>query len=119
MGDSVNIERAMKMGARLDGHMVQGHVDQIALCDSITEENGSWYFKFSYKSSENITIEKGSIAINGVSLTVVDSKKESFSVAIIPYTWDNTNLKNVKIGDTVNLEFDILGKYIAKILSKS
>ena len=119
VGDSVNIERAMKMGARLDGHMVQGHVDQIAVCESITEENGSWYFKFSYKGSENITIEKGSIAINGVSLTVVDSKKESFSVAIIPYTYDHTNFKFLKIGDCVNIEFDMIGKYISKIISSS
>ena len=119
VGDSVNIERAMKMGARLDGHMVQGHVDQIAECDSITEENGSWYFKFSYKGSENITIEKGSIAINGVSLTVVDSKKESFSVAIIPYTYEHTNFKFLKIGDCVNIEFDMIGKYISKIISSS
>ena len=119
VGDSVNIERAMKMGARLDGHMVQGHVDQIAVCDNITEENGSWYFKFSYKGSENITIEKGSIAINGVSLTVVDSKKESFSVAIIPYTYEHTNFKFLKIGDYVNIEFDMIGKYISKIISSS
>jgi riboflavin synthase len=119
VGDSVNIERAMKMGARLDGHMVQGHVDQIAVCDSITEENGSWYFKFSYNGSENITIEKGSIAINGVSLTVVDSKKESFSVAIIPYTYEHTNFKFLKIGDSVNIEFDMIGKYISKIISSS
>ena len=119
VGGSVNIERAMKMGARLDGHMVQGHVDQIAICDSITEENGSWYFNFSYKGSENITIEKGSIAINGVSLTVVDSKKESFSVAIIPYTYEHTNFKFLKIGDSVNIEFDMIGKYISKIISSS
>ena len=119
VGDSINIERAMKMGARLDGHMVQGHVDQIALCDNITEENGSWYFKFTYEGSENITIEKGSIAINGVSLTVVDSKKESFSVAIIPYTYEHTNFKFLKIGDCVNIEFDMIGKYISKIISSS
>ena len=119
VGDSVNIERAMKMGARLDGHMVQGHVDQIATCNSIIEQNGSWYFKFSYKGSENITIEKGSIAINGVSLTVVDSKKESFSVAIIPYTYEHTNFKFLKIGDCVNIEFDTIGKYITKIISSS
>lgn len=119
VGDSVNIERAMKMGARLDGHMVQGHVDQIAVCERIIEENGSWYFEFSYKGSENITIEKGSIAINGVSLTVVDSKKESFSVAIIPYTYEHTNFKFLKIGDSVNIEFDMIGKYISKIISSS
>ncbi len=119
VGDFVNIERAMKMGDRLDGHMVQGHVDQIATCNSIIEQNGSWYFKFSYKGSENITIEKGSIAINGVSLTVVDSKKESFSVAIIPYTYEHTNFKFLKIGDCVNIEFDMIGKYITKIISSS
>ena len=109
----------MKLGDRLDGHMVQGHVDQIAVCERIIEENGSWYFKFSYKDSENITIEKGSIAINGVSLTVVDSKKESFSVAIIPYTYEHTNFKFLKIGDSVNIEFDMIGKYISKIISSS
>jgi len=119
VGDLINIERAMKMGARLDGHMVQGHVDQVARCNSIIEENGSWYFKFSYEDGENITIEKGSIAINGVSLTVVDSEKDSFSVAIIPYTYEHTNFKFLKTGDYVNIEFDMIGKYISKIISSS
>ena len=118
-GDHVNIERSMILNARIDGHIVQGHVDQIAVCSNIIEKGGSYEMTFEYEDSENVTVEKGSICINGISLTVFNSKENNFSVAIIPYTWDNTNLKNVKIGDTVNLEFDILGKYIAKILSKS
>ena len=115
-GDLVNIERAMKLGDRLDGHMVQGHVDQTATCKKISEENGSWYFDFEYKKSENITIEKGSVTINGVSLTVVDSGQNTFSVAIIPYTYNHTNFKKIKIGDLVNIEFDMIGKYISKII---
>ena len=118
-GDHVNIERSMILNARIDGHIVQGHVDQTAVCSNIIEKGGSYEMTFEYEDSENVTVEKGSICINGISLTVFNSKENNFSVAIIPYTWDNTNLKNVKIGDTVNLEFDILGKYIAKILSKS
>lgn len=118
-GDQVNIERSMILNARIDGHIVQGHVDQTAVCRNIIEKGGSYEMTFEYEDSENVTVEKGSICINGISLTVFNSKENNFSVAIIPYTWDNTNLKNVKIGDTVNLEFDILGKYIAKILSKS
>ena len=118
-GDQVNIERSMILNARIDGHIVQGHVDQTAVCSNIIEKGGSYEMTFEYEDSENVTVEKGSICINGISLTVFNSKENNFSVAIIPYTWDNTNLKNVKIGDTVNLEFDILGKYIAKILSKS
>ena len=118
-GDQVNIERSMILNARIDGHIVQGHVDQTAVCINIIEKGGSYEMTFEYEDSENVTVEKGSICINGISLTVFNSKENNFSVAIIPYTWDNTNLKNVKIGDTVNLEFDILGKYIAKILSKS
>ena len=118
-GDHVNIERSMILNARIDGHIVQGHVDQTAVCRNIIEKGGSYEMTFEYEDSENVTVEKGSICINGISLTVFNSKENNFSVAIIPYTWDNTNLKNVKIGDTVNLEFDILGKYIAKILSKS
>ena len=109
----------MILNARIDGHIVQGHVDQTAVCRNIIEKGGSYEMTFEYEDSENVTVEKGSICINGISLTVFNSKENNFSVAIIPYTWDNTNLKNVKIGDTVNLEFDILGKYIAKILSKS
>ena len=116
IGDIINIERAMKLGDRLDGHMVQGHVDQTAKCTKISEENGSWYFYFEYQKSNNLTIEKGSISINGVSLTIVESMKNGFSVAIIPYTFENTNFKNIKIGDLVNIEFDMIGKYIHKII---
>ena len=116
VGDLINIERAMKLGDRLDGHMVQGHVDQTAVCTKISEENGSWYFDFKYEKSENLTIEKGSIAINGVSLTVVNSSINGFSVAIIPYTYNYTNFKNLKPGDLVNIEFDLVGKYISKII---
>lgn len=116
VGDLINIERAMKLGDRLDGHMVQGHVDQTAVCTKISEENGSWYFDFKYEKSENLTIEKGSIAINGVSLTVVNSSINSFSVAIIPYTYNYTNFKTLKPGDLVNIEFDMVGKYISKII---
>ena len=116
IGDTINIERAMKLGDRLDGHMVQGHVDQTATCTKISEENGSWYFYFEYQKSSNLTIEKGSISINGVSLTIVESMDNGFSVAIIPYTYDNTNFKNIKVGDLVNIEFDMIGKYIHKII---
>jgi riboflavin synthase len=116
--DFVNIERAMKLGDRLDGHMVQGHVDQIATCVDVLEENGSWRYTFEYdKDLNNITIEKGSITVNGVSLTVVDSKLNRFSVAIIPYTYNHTNFKTLKINDTVNLEFDVVGKYLTKLHS--
>ncbi|MDN3491501.1 riboflavin synthase [Winogradskyella bathintestinalis] len=112
----VNIERAMKLGDRLDGHIVQGHVDQIAKCIAISEDNGSWIYTFEYDSAlNNITIEKGSITVNGVSLTVVNSQLNSFSVAIIPYTYNNTTFKNLKIGDTVNLEFDVIGKYVKRL----
>lgn len=117
VGDLINIERAMKLGDRLDGHMVQGHVDQTAVCTKISEENGSWYFDFKYEKSENLTIEKGSIAINGVSLTVVNSSINTFSVAIIPYTYNYTNFKNLKPGNLVNIEFDMVGKYISKIIN--
>ena len=116
IGDIINIERAMKLGDRLDGHMVQGHVDQTATCTKISEENGSWYFYFEYQKSNNLTIEKGSISINGVSLTIVESMDNRFSVAIIPYTYENTNFKNIKVGDLVNIEFDMIGKYIQKII---
>jgi len=112
----INIERAMKLGDRLDGHIVQGHVDQIATCTTIKEENGSWVFTFEYdKSLNNITIEKGSITVNGVSLTVVNSQLNSFSVAIIPYTFSHTTFKALKIGDTINLEFDVIGKYVKRL----
>lgn len=118
INDIVNLERAMKLGDRLDGHIVQGHVDQIGICKSITETEGSWLFTFDYdRTYKNITIEKGSITVNGVSLTVVNSKETEFSVAIIPYTYDNTNFKNFKIGTKINLEFDVIGKYVAKLHS--
>ncbi|ESU24371.1 ribE protein [Flavobacterium enshiense DK69] len=116
VGDSVNIERAMKLGDRLDGHIVQGHVDQTGICKNIENAGGSIYFTFEYDSSKNnITIEKGSITINGVSLTVVNSKKNEFSVAIIPYTLEHTNFKNFEIGTKINLEFDVIGKYVARL----
>ena len=113
----VNLERAMKSNARLDGHYVQGHVDQIAKCLNVKETNGSWYYEFEYdNTSNNITIEKGSIAVNGVSLTVVNSKLDGFSVAVIPYTYNNTNFKKIQKGDNVNIEFDMIGKYITKLI---
>ena len=119
IGDIVNLERAMKLGDRLDGHIVQGHVDQIGTCITALETNGSWYYTFEYDETiKNITIEKGSITVNGVSLTVVDSRNDQFSVAIIPYTYENTNFKNFEVGTKVNLEFDLIGKYISKLYSK-
>ena len=115
-GELVNIERAMKLGDRLDGHIVQGHVDQTAKCINIIQENGSWVFTFEYdKGLNNITIEKGSITVNGVSLTVVNSQVNRFSVAIIPYTYNHTTFKALKIEDTVNLEFDVIGKYVKRL----
>ena len=114
--DLVNIERAMKLGDRLDGHIVQGHVDQTAVCTEISENNGSWIFTFVYDvNANNITIEKGSVTVNGVSLTVVDSKKNQFSVAIIPYTYTHTGFSKFKKGTVVNLEFDVIGKYVARL----
>ena len=116
IGDKVNIERAMKLGDRLDGHIVQGHVDQTAVCTSIQEKSGSWEFTFEYDAQlNNITIEKGSITVNGTSLTVVNSAKNSFSVAIIPYTYEHTIFHTFEIGTKVNLEFDVVGKYIARM----
>lgn len=115
-GSLVNLERAMKLGERLDGHIVQGHVDGTAICKNIKEENGSWIFTFEYKNPEFNTVEKGSITVNGVSLTVVNSKKERFSVAIIPYTFENTNFNKIGKGDVVNLEFDIIGKYVKNLM---
>ncbi|WP_333598918.1 riboflavin synthase [Flavobacterium sp.] len=116
VGDLINMERAMKLGDRLDGHIVQGHVDQTAVCTAVEEANGSWYFTFEYDSKlNNITIEKGSITVNGVSLTVVNSKANSFSVAIIPYTYEHTNFKTFKKGTKINLEFDVVGKYVARL----
>lgn len=115
-GDILNLERAMKLGDRLDGHIVQGHVDQIGICKSITEVNGSWYYTFAYDEKlNNLTIEKGSITVNGVSLTVVNSNKNEFSVAIIPYTYEHTNFKNFKTDTKVNLEFDVIGKYVSRL----
>ena len=116
VGDTVNIERAMKLGDRLDGHIVQGHVDQTALCKSVSEQNGSWSYTFQYDATlNNITIEKGSITVNGVSLTVVNSKKNEFSVAIIPYTYEHTTFSSFKEGTLVNLEFDVIGKYVKRL----
>jgi riboflavin synthase len=117
-GDKVNLERSTRLDGRLDGHMVQGHVDQTAVCTDVTEAGGSWYYTFEYQpvSEDYITVEKGSVCVNGVSLTVVNSKPESFQVAIIPFTWEVTNFHQIKKGTVVNLEFDILGKYIAKIV---
>ena len=118
IGDEINLERAMKLGDRLDGHIVQGHVDQKGNCTCFEETNGSWYFTFKYDPSlNNITIEKGSITVNGVSLTVVNSNENEFSVAIIPYTFEHTNFKNIKVGTIVNLEFDVVGKYITRLHS--
>jgi riboflavin synthase len=115
-GDKINLERAMKLGDRLDGHIVQGHVDQIGNCITAKETNGSWYFTFKYDESlGNITIEKGSITVNGVSLTVVDSGKNNFSVAIIPYTFEHTNFNSFEEGTKVNLEFDVIGKYVSRL----
>lgn len=116
VGDEVNLERCTQIGHRLDGHIVQGHVDQTATCTSIEENDGSWNYHFEYEPSENITVEKGSITINGVSLTVVDSGVNTFSVSIIPYTHEHTNFKDFKVGTKVNLEFDIVGKYVTKLL---
>ena len=116
-GSVVNLERSMKLGERLDGHIVQGHVDQTAVCTSVEEADGSWYFTFKYDNEyQNITIEKGSITVNGVSLTVVNSKDNEFSVAIIPYTIENTNFNTFKIGSKVNLEFDVVGKYLKRLM---
>jgi riboflavin synthase len=116
VGNSVNLERAMRLGDRLDGHIVQGHVDQIGTCVSVKETNGSWFYTFEYDSSlQNITIEKGSITVNGVSLTVVDSGKNNFSVAIIPYTHEHTNFNSFVVGTKVNLEFDVIGKYVSRL----
>ncbi len=115
-GDFVNLERGMKLGDRLDGHIVQGHIDQTGRCVSVREAGGSWYYTFEYDTAPgNLTIEKGSITVNGVSLTVVGSAKDTFSVAIIPYTYEHTNFRDFKIGTVVNLEFDVIGKYVARL----
>lgn len=114
--DIINLERALKLGDRLDGHIVQGHIDQTASCINIQENNGSWMYTFKYNSGlGNITIEKGSVTINGVSLTVVSSEKDTFSVAIIPYTYENTNFNSIKLDSVVNIEFDVIGKYVARL----
>jgi riboflavin synthase len=119
VGEPVNLERCMQMNARLDGHIVQGHVDQTAICTNFTELDGSWEYTFEYDAAVgNVTVEKGSICINGISLTVVNSGPNYFSVAIIPYTYEHTNLHNVRIGTQVNLEFDIIGKYVARLIHR-
>jgi riboflavin synthase len=117
--EPVNLERCMQMNARLDGHIVQGHVDQTAVCTQFKEMDGSWEYKFEYDTATgNVTVEKGSICVNGISLTVVNSHINSFSVAIIPYTYEHTNLHNVREGTIVNLEFDIIGKYVARLMPR-
>lgn len=122
VGSKVNLERSMMMNGRLDGHIVQGHVDQTATCTGVEEADGSWYFTFEYELDKEkakqgyMTVEKGSVTVNGVSLTVVNSKTNSFQVAIIPYTYNETNFHTFKVGSTVNLEFDIIGKYLSKLL---
>lgn len=119
VGDIVNIERCMPANGRFDGHIMQGHVDQTGKVISVIDNNGSWIYTIQYDSTKgNVTVEKGSITINGTSLTVVDSKDDSFSVCIIPYTYENTVFKTLKVGDTVNLEFDIVGKYVARLLKR-
>ena len=118
IGDGVNIERSMAVNSRFDGHIVQGHIDEVGVCKSITENGGSWVFEFEH-SGKNITVEKGSITVNGVSLTIVKSEETLLSVAIIPYTYNNTNFCELKVGSKVNLEFDILGKYISKLIKNN
>lgn len=119
VGDLVNLERSMRPDALLDGHIVQGHVDQTAVCTKIEEADGSWYFTFEYDpSTGNVTVEKGSVTVNGVSLTVVNSREKSFQVAIIPYTYQHTNFHTFRVGSRVNLEFDIVGKYIARLMKQ-
>lgn len=115
VGTKVNLERCMQMNGRLDGHIVQGHVDTTAECIYIEDQRGSWKYTFHY-STNDVTVEKGSITVNGTSLTVVDSKKKEFSVCIIPYTYEHTNFHELQVGDKVNLEFDIIGKYVAKLM---
>ena len=117
IGSLVNLERAMAASSRFDGHIVQGHVDQTGICKSIKEENGRWMFTITHEAKDHITVEKGSITINGVSLTVVDSQRTQFSVCIIPYTFEHTTFKNLQSGNTVNLEFDIIGKYVERLLA--
>ncbi|MDG4947029.1 riboflavin synthase [Weeksellaceae bacterium KMM 9713] len=118
VGKNINLERCIKLNDRLDGHVVQGHVDQVGTVERITDENGSFKIYISYKANTFVTVQKGSICVNGVSLTVVDSDDNGFSIAIIPYTWEHTNLGDLKVGEQVNLEFDILGKYVQKLMEK-
>ena len=118
IGDNVNLERSMPINSRFDGHIVQGHVDEVGICTNINEIEGSWIFEFEH-SGHNITVEKGSITVNGVSLTIVEAKENIVSVAIIPYTFSNTNFRELEVGSKVNLEFDILGKYIAKLIKNN
>lgn len=118
IGDNVNLERSMPVNSRFDGHIVQGHVDEVGICKNINEIEGSWIFEFEH-SGHNITVEKGSITVNGVSLTIVEAKENIVSVAIIPYTFNNTNFRELEVGSKVNLEFDILGKYIAKLIKNN
>lgn len=117
-GDMINLERCTPVNSRFDGHIVQGHVDQTAKCTAITEQDGSWQFDFEYGLSDHVTVEKGSICINGISLTCFNSANNGFSVAIIPYTYEHTTMNQLKVDDFVNLEFDIIGKYVSKILNK-
>ncbi len=118
-GDFINLERCMQINGRLDGHIVQGHVDQTGICTEVNDRSGSWEYSFRYDPSQgNVTVEKGSICVNGISLTVVNSIENSFSVAIIPYTYEHTNMQHIKKGDTVNLEFDIIGKYVARLVKQ-
>lgn len=119
-GDKVNLERSTRLDARMDGHIVQGHVDQTAVCTGVTEADGSWYYTFEYEPAQEdyITVEKGSVSVNGVSLTVVNSREKSFQVAIIPFTWELTNFHRIEPGTVVNLEFDIIGKYVARYLKQ-
>ena len=120
IGDVVNLERGLKLGARLDGHMVQGHVDQVGECIGIETQDGSWVYSFEYDEAlGNVTIEKGSVTVNGVSLTVVNSKNNGFSVAIIPYTHEHTNFHTFEVGTVVNLEFDVIGKYVTRLYTKT
>ena len=120
VGDSINLERCVPLNGRLDGHIVQGHVDQVAQCLSVTPQDGSWKYTFQYQPAHagNITVEKGSVTVNGISLTVVDSQETTFSVAIIPYTYEHTNMKHLQPGSSVNIEFDIIGKYVARIMAR-
>lgn len=124
VGDKVNVERSMMMNGRLDGHIVQGHVDETAECTDVKDADGSWYYTFQYKRDEEmaakgyLTVDKGSVTVNGVSLTVCEPTDDSFKVAIIPYTYENTNFHTIKVGTKVNIEFDIIGKYIARMIKK-